>query len=234
MIGLLLRSFFLLGIVSWYSTSVWKFIDDYFRYEYKKYLTDEFKRNKNLQPVREVTTSLPPSVASNDRQSSLPFDDNVQSKTCDNNVGSSPQKLDYHNQQQTNDRQRDDDDGFINYWLEQKSRDNADNNLYCHSKEVKCEDNWKWSASDRHVNCVSNFFFIRENFFDSHETCWNFTFPSQITIIISSTYFHRITHNGWVRRPVCWRYCVERKGFVNKQHSVSCESKFHMWFSFES
>jgi hypothetical protein len=148
MIGLLLRGCFLLGIVSWYSQSVWKFIDGYFRYEYKKYLTHEFKRNKHLQVEPEVTTELPPSVnlenhhklSSNDP---ISFVDNFQQKTCDKNLCHSSKELDYHNQQQTNDRQSKDDDGFINYWLEQRSRDNSDNNLHCQPKEAKCEDNRK-------------------------------------------------------------------------------------------
>jgi hypothetical protein len=146
MIGLLIRGFFLLGIVSWYSSGVWKFIDDYFKYEYKKYLTHEFKRNKNLQPVNEITTQLPPPVALEKLNELCPNDliplgDNVQVKNCDKNLCHSPKKLDYHNQQQTNDRQSEDDDGFINYWLEQRSKDNTDNNLYCQPREAKCEDN---------------------------------------------------------------------------------------------
>lgn len=146
MIGLLFRGFFLLGIVSWYSTGVWKFIDDYFRYEYKKYLTHEFKRNKHLQPVTETTTQLPLSVASANLNElspnePIPFGDNVRVKTCDKKLCHSLRELDYHNQQQTNDRQSEDDDGFINYWLEQRSRDNTDSNLYCQPKEAKCEDN---------------------------------------------------------------------------------------------
>jgi hypothetical protein len=144
MIGLLLRGFFLLGIISWYSTGVWKFIDDYFRYEYKKYLTDEFKRNKNLQPETEITTQLPPSVASDNLMElspsdPIPFGDNV--KTCDKNLCHSPKELDYRNREKTNDRQSEDDDGFINYWLERKSGDNSDNNLHCHQKKAECKDN---------------------------------------------------------------------------------------------
>jgi hypothetical protein len=143
MIGLFIRGFFLIGIISWYSTGVWKFIDDYFRYEYKKYLTEEFKRNKHLQPAPEITTQLPPSVAYENHYEPTvdvgPLSDNV--KSCDKNLCHSPNELDYRDQHQTNDRQSEDDDGFINYWLQKKDKDNSDNNLYCRSEEALCEDN---------------------------------------------------------------------------------------------
>ena len=146
MIGLLVRGFFLLGIISWYSTAVWKFIDDYFRYEYKKYLTHEFKRNKHLQPDTEITTQLPPSVVlekliESTPNNVIPFSDNMAVKSCDKNLCHSPNELDYHDEHQTNDRQSEDDDGFINYWLQTKYKDNSDNNLHCKAEEAQCEDN---------------------------------------------------------------------------------------------
>lgn len=137
MIGLLLRGVFLLGIISWYSTSMWRFIDDFFRHEYNKYLTEEFKRNEHLKPDPEITTQLPPSVAPETYIESAPF--NV--KSDDKNLCHSPNELDYHDQHQTNDRQSEDDDGFINYWLQKKDIDNSDNNLYCRAEEAQCEDN---------------------------------------------------------------------------------------------
>lgn len=74
MLGLLLRGFFLVGIISWYSAGVWKFIDDYFRDEYKTYLTREFKRNKHLQPSAEVSLQVPSSVLTEDSKGSSPDD----------------------------------------------------------------------------------------------------------------------------------------------------------------
>lgn len=142
MLGLLLRGFFLLGIISWYSASVWKFIDDYFRSEYKKYLSEEFKRNKHLQPGFEISTELPPSVKEDDdgELSRNPIEDELRS--CENNLCLSPEELDYDNQLKTviNNRQNIDEDGFINYWHERKRKDNSDNNLYCQPKDINCED----------------------------------------------------------------------------------------------
>lgn len=66
MFALLFRGFFLLGIISCYSMSVWKLIDGYFRNEYKQYLSDEMKRHPRLRSEIEPatgassTTQLPP------------------------------------------------------------------------------------------------------------------------------------------------------------------------------
>lgn len=62
------RSFFLIAIISWYSTGIWRLIDDYFRKEFSTYLSAELKKNK-LQPVgsevdqtEQVKPRLPSSV----------------------------------------------------------------------------------------------------------------------------------------------------------------------------
>lgn len=149
MFGLLFRGVFLVGIISWYSAGVWKFVDDYFRNEYKEYLSKEFKRNKHLRMSSETLEQLPAAAVSNVARELLPDDakpfiDAEEDKTCKRDLFPSREKeLDYHNQQKTNenDRQSQDDDGFISYWSERPSTDNSDYNLHCQSKEATCEDN---------------------------------------------------------------------------------------------
>lgn len=45
----ILRGFVFLGVVFWYSTGVWKFVDEYFRNELKTYITKEIAKNENLK-----------------------------------------------------------------------------------------------------------------------------------------------------------------------------------------
>lgn len=144
MLGLLLRGFFLLGIISLYSHGVWKFINEYFRNEFETYLREEFKRNKHLQPAPEIPTQLPPTTIAPEDLNEL-SSEKVEHfiRRCDEEF---EKELDYHNHPATNDRQRRDDDGFINYWLERKSRDNDDNNLHCRQEATNCQDNRQWSA----------------------------------------------------------------------------------------
>lgn len=148
MLGLLLRGVFLVGIIGAYTNGVWKFINDYFRNEYKSYLTDEYKRNQHLRPDADIPADLPPAVIEEDLKESsednakrhLIIESNIEEvKTCDK--VSCEDELDYSNQLTEDDRQSRDDDGFINYWLERKSRDNSDNNLHCRSTEATCKDN---------------------------------------------------------------------------------------------
>ena len=148
MFGLLFRGFFLVGIISWYSAGVWKFVDDYFRVEYKDYLSKEFRRNKHLRLSTDLSEqSLPAAVLQNDRESSLdkvkPLINAEEAKTCKRDLFYAREELDYHNQQKIykNDRQSLDDDGFISYWSYRRSTDNSDYNLYCKSEEATCEDN---------------------------------------------------------------------------------------------
>lgn len=144
MFALLLRGFFLVGIISWYSTGVWKFIDDYFRNEFKSYLSKEFKRNKHLQlKMEDVPTEIPKSSAVEENHSpdiAESFINKHQVETCERDLWRSPEKLDYHNYQRTNNRQSGDDDRFVNY-VEHKVRDNSDFNLHCRAEEANCEDN---------------------------------------------------------------------------------------------
>lgn len=148
MFGLLFRGVFLVGIISWYSAGVWKFIDDYFRNEYKEYLSKEFKRNKHLRMSSEYPEHSPPATAIEDAKElspddAKPFINAGEGKTCKRDLFHTQEELDYHNQQKTNenDRQSQADDGFISYWNERRSTDNSDYNLYCQSKEATCEDN---------------------------------------------------------------------------------------------
>lgn len=150
MFGLLFRGVFLVGIISWYSAGVWKFVDDYFRDEYKEYLGKEFKRNKHLRMSSEFpeysTVAKDTKVLSPDDVK--PFINAQEGKTCERNLFHPQEELDYHNQQKTieNDRQESqDDDGFISYWHKRRNTDNSYYNLYCDSKEATCEDNWQWS-----------------------------------------------------------------------------------------
>lgn len=155
MLGLLLRGFFLLGIISVYSTGVWKFINEYFLGEFKTYLGEEFKRNKHLKLV-EVPTKLPPSVATTEAPMALSPDEakpliNVDGEveTCERRDmcqrSSQEEELDYGNHRQTttvDDRQsQSNEDELIKYWQERRSNDNSDHNLYCQPEETTCEGN---------------------------------------------------------------------------------------------
>lgn len=49
MLALLLRGFFLLTVVGWYSTSLWKMIDGYFKGQFQRYLDEEYQRNPKMR-----------------------------------------------------------------------------------------------------------------------------------------------------------------------------------------
>ncbi|XP_053979874.1 uncharacterized protein LOC128876998 [Hylaeus volcanicus] len=49
MLGLLFRGVFLIGILTWYSTSVWKLIDSYFRDQFRSYLEEEYRKNPRMK-----------------------------------------------------------------------------------------------------------------------------------------------------------------------------------------
>lgn len=49
MFGLIIRGVFLVGIVGWYSTSLWKMIDDYWKDQFKRYLDQEFQKNPHMR-----------------------------------------------------------------------------------------------------------------------------------------------------------------------------------------
>ncbi|XP_076628760.1 uncharacterized protein LOC143345484 [Colletes latitarsis] len=49
MLGLIFRGVFLIGILTWYSTSVWKLIDSYFRDQFRNYLEEEYRKNPRMK-----------------------------------------------------------------------------------------------------------------------------------------------------------------------------------------
>ena len=49
MLLLLFRGIFLVGILSWYSTNVWKMIDGYFKDRFEKYLQTEYEKNPKMR-----------------------------------------------------------------------------------------------------------------------------------------------------------------------------------------
>ncbi|XP_043252858.1 uncharacterized protein LOC122397639 [Colletes gigas] len=49
MLGLIFRGVFLIGILTWYSTNVWKLIDSYFRDQFRSYLEEEYRKNPRMK-----------------------------------------------------------------------------------------------------------------------------------------------------------------------------------------
>ncbi|XP_015589548.1 uncharacterized protein LOC107265067 [Cephus cinctus] len=49
MLALVFRGIFLIGVLSWYSSSVWKMIDGYFKEKFQKYLHEEYERNPKMR-----------------------------------------------------------------------------------------------------------------------------------------------------------------------------------------
>lgn len=49
MIGSALKGLFFIYIIFWYSTGIWKMINDYFGKEFKMYIAEELTNNKRLQ-----------------------------------------------------------------------------------------------------------------------------------------------------------------------------------------
>lgn len=176
---------------------MFQFINEYFRYEYKTYLTEEFKRNKHLHPDA-ATPTVAPVFETAEKSFDLSPDDaksfitSQKVKTCRPNPTRTREELDYCNQQKTNDRQSQDDDGFLSYWLDPKRKDNAaDNNPLCRA-DCGDKDNAPWSASFAHK-------------FFSWPTCKlclfkpvNFTFPSPRgwlqTFFLSSRFIFSLCH----------------------------------------
>lgn len=54
MLGLIFRGVFLIGILTWYSTSVWKMIDSYFRDQFRSYLEEEYRKNPRMRSDVQV------------------------------------------------------------------------------------------------------------------------------------------------------------------------------------
>ena len=49
MLGMIFRGIFLIGILTWYSTNVWKMIDGYFRDQFRSYLEEEYRKNPRMK-----------------------------------------------------------------------------------------------------------------------------------------------------------------------------------------
>ncbi len=49
MIGSALKGLFFIYIIFWYSTGIWKMINEYFGKEFKMYIAEELKNNRRLQ-----------------------------------------------------------------------------------------------------------------------------------------------------------------------------------------
>ncbi|XP_017887816.1 uncharacterized protein LOC108629571 [Ceratina calcarata] len=49
MLGIIIRGIFICSILYWYSTTIWKMIDGYFRDQFKSYLEEEYKKNPKMK-----------------------------------------------------------------------------------------------------------------------------------------------------------------------------------------
>lgn len=61
MLGLIFRGVFLIGVLTWYSTNVWKMIDGYFRDQFRSYLEEEYRKNPRMKS--DLTADSAGSVA---------------------------------------------------------------------------------------------------------------------------------------------------------------------------
>lgn len=71
MVFIVLRLFCFIGVISWYTTGIWKLINEYFHNEFKKYLENEITNShitegseSNNVLANQLSTSLPPSLPS--------------------------------------------------------------------------------------------------------------------------------------------------------------------------
>lgn len=58
MIGSAVKGLFFIYIIFWYSTGVWKMINDYFGKEFKNYIAEELKNNKRFHVQSEKSREL--------------------------------------------------------------------------------------------------------------------------------------------------------------------------------
>lgn len=61
MLAVIFRGVFLISILTWYSTNVWKMIDGYFRDQFRSYLEEEYRKNPRLKS--EVHTDTVDDIA---------------------------------------------------------------------------------------------------------------------------------------------------------------------------
>lgn len=134
MIGLVFRGVFLISIISWYSYGVVKMINEYFRSEYKSYLTTEFKKNKHLNPNEEVPIKYQDQAVVN----------SFEIPTSPPNDNEEIPKLEEKFKEIKIEQHVDDDEVIVNYWLTRKKIEiNRDaNDGHCHiASDIKCKDN---------------------------------------------------------------------------------------------
>jgi hypothetical protein len=125
------RGVFLISIISWYSYGVFKMINDYFRSEYKTYLTDEFRKNKHLMPS-SVETTTPKDQQSEIKSFKLPDHPTDEKQQEEEAVKFNEIKMIFENA----------DESIVNYWINRKKSAGNANDAYCHvSEEHKCKDN---------------------------------------------------------------------------------------------
>ena len=141
MIGLALRGFFLIGIISWYSSGVFKLINDYFRSEYKNYLSNEFKKNKYLVPSAEIPVQLEKdNLAAEETKPKVIFDlptfiKEFSSPAPQCIATKTKNLINNENNQNNNDIDED-------YWLNRKRNNDGKIEAYCQvDGNVKCKDN---------------------------------------------------------------------------------------------
>ncbi|XP_076239669.1 uncharacterized protein LOC143182521 [Calliopsis andreniformis] len=60
MLGMIFRGVFLISILTWYSTSVWKMIDGYFRDQFRNYLEEEYRKNPRMRSDVEAVDKVAP------------------------------------------------------------------------------------------------------------------------------------------------------------------------------
>ncbi|XP_011309134.1 uncharacterized protein [Fopius arisanus] len=58
MLAFALRGIVLVAVLSWYSTSIWKMIDGYFKNRFDKYLKEEFEKNPRMRA--DMAQKVPP------------------------------------------------------------------------------------------------------------------------------------------------------------------------------
>lgn len=137
MIGLALRGFFLIGIISWYSAGMFKLINDYFRSEYKSYLSAEFKKNKYLMPSAELPVHL--------QKDTQPHDETKPKVVFDlpkyiKDLSSPAPQCTATKPKNTQNNENDED--IVNYWLNRDRNNDGKIEAHCQVDEnVKCKDN---------------------------------------------------------------------------------------------
>ncbi|XP_012258824.2 uncharacterized protein LOC105687610 [Athalia rosae] len=88
MLAFIFRGVFLVGILSWYSTSVWKMIDTYFKNRFQSYLKAEYDKNPHmladLKAYRAAGGKESNTVVSTPDSEDLPLKEII--RTCETDV----------------------------------------------------------------------------------------------------------------------------------------------------